>query len=71
VVFLDPPYAVPVEEVVDVLRALRDGGWLGHEALVVVERSSRGTELTWPRGFTGDRRKKYGETTLWDGHATV
>jgi 16S rRNA (guanine966-N2)-methyltransferase len=71
VVFLDPPYAVPVQEVVDTLEALRDGGWLAHEALVVVERSSRGPDLAWPRGLTGDRRKKYGETTLWYGHATV
>ena len=71
VVFLDPPYALPVDDVRSVLDALRDGGWLAHDAMVVVERSSRGPELVWPHGFVGDRRKKYGETTLWYGHATA
>ncbi|MEP7090857.1 MAG: 16S rRNA (guanine(966)-N(2))-methyltransferase RsmD [Nocardioidaceae bacterium] len=71
VVFLDPPYAVPVEEVADVLRALHAHGWLSHEAVVVVERSSRGAGLTWPEGFTADRTRRYGETLLWYGHATA
>lgn len=70
IVFLDPPYAVPVEDVVVALEALRDHDWLTRDALVVVERSSRGPELVWPAGFTGDRTKKYGETTLWYGRAT-
>jgi 16S rRNA (guanine966-N2)-methyltransferase len=70
VVFLDPPYAVTTAEVETTLVSLREGRWLAHEALVVVERASRGPELTWPEGFDGDRRKKYGETTLWYGHAT-
>jgi 16S rRNA (guanine966-N2)-methyltransferase len=70
VVFLDPPYAVPVEDVETVLVAARDHGWLAHRALVVVERSSRGPALTWPEGLVGDRTRKYGETTLWYGHAT-
>jgi 16S rRNA (guanine966-N2)-methyltransferase len=71
VVFLDPPYAVPVEEVEAVLAALVEHDWLAHEALVVVERSSRGPEPAWPEGLVGDRRRKYGETTLWYGHATA
>jgi 16S rRNA (guanine966-N2)-methyltransferase len=71
VVFLDPPYAVPVLEVEEVLAGLRDHGWLAHEAVVVVERARRGPELTWPDGFTGDRVRKYGETVLWYGHATA
>jgi 16S rRNA (guanine966-N2)-methyltransferase len=70
VVFLDPPYAVPVDDVVAALQALRDHDWLSPDALVVVERSSRGPELAWPEGFVGDRTKKYGETTLWYGRAT-
>ena len=70
IAFLDPPYAVPVEDVVAALHALRDHDWLTRDALVVVERSSRGPELAWPEGFTGDRTRKYGETTLWYGRAT-
>ena len=70
VVFLDPPYAVPTADVETVLQALHDLGWLTPDALVVVERPSRGPEITWPAGLTGGRRRKYGETTLWYGHAT-
>jgi 16S rRNA (guanine966-N2)-methyltransferase len=71
VVFLDPPYAVPTEDVTAVLRALPDHGWLAAQALVVVERAARGTGLRWPQGFTGDRTRRYGETMLWYGHATA
>lgn len=71
VVFLDPPYAVPVDDVVEALGALRDHDWLTRDALVVVERSSRGPDLVWPAGFVADRTRKYGETTLWYGRATA
>jgi 16S rRNA (guanine966-N2)-methyltransferase len=71
IVFLDPPYALPVADVEAALIGLRDQQWLTPEALVVVERSTRGPQLTWPEGFTGDRSKRYGETSLWYGHAAV
>jgi 16S rRNA (guanine966-N2)-methyltransferase len=69
IVFLDPPYAVPTADVLDALAALCANDWLADEALVVVERATRESELTWPEGFAGGRSKKYGETTLWYGHA--
>jgi 16S rRNA (guanine966-N2)-methyltransferase len=71
IVFGDPPYAVGADEVTAVLEALRDREWLTAGALVVVERSSRGDDLAWPRGFTGDRCRKYGDTVLWYGHAAT
>ncbi len=71
IAFLDPPYAVPVDDVVAALDALRDHDWLTRDALVVVERSSRGPDLVWPEGFAADRTRKYGETTLWYGRATA
>ena len=70
VVFIDPPYAAPVDEVGGTLVALRDNGWLSPDAVVVVERSSRGDDLVWPAGFVGDRMRKYGETLLWYGRAS-
>jgi 16S rRNA (guanine966-N2)-methyltransferase len=69
VVFLDPPYALPTPVVVDDLRALVVQDWLAHQALGVVERSTRSPELTWPEGLSAVRSRKYGETTLWYGHA--
>ena len=43
-------------------------GWLAADALVVVERSSRSPEPTWPTGLVEPSRRKYGETTLWSAH---
>jgi 16S rRNA (guanine966-N2)-methyltransferase len=68
-VFLDPPYALDVADVQADLVALRDNGWLTGGALVVVERSSRGPAISWPDGYVHGRERKYGETTLWYGHA--
>jgi len=69
VAFLDPPYPLDDQTVADDLQALVDHAWLVPGALVVVERSSRSPEPTWPQGFTGTREKRYGETVLWYGHA--
>lgn len=69
VVFLDPPYSLPTSDVRRALSALLAKGWLAEDALLVVERSSRDGEFDWPPGLVGDRAKKYGETTLWYGHA--
>ncbi|NJP30831.1 16S rRNA (guanine(966)-N(2))-methyltransferase RsmD [Micromonospora thermarum] len=67
VVFADPPYSVPDEEVSAMLRALVDHGWLAPAALVVVERSSRTGAVDWVQGVTAERSRRYGETTLWYG----
>ncbi|MGI8900374.1 MAG: 16S rRNA (guanine(966)-N(2))-methyltransferase RsmD [Nocardioides sp.] len=71
VVFLDPPYHLPDEEVLADLTSLVAQNWLAEAALVVAERSRRGAELSWPTGLVGDREKKYGETLLWYGHAAT
>ncbi|MGY1746656.1 16S rRNA (guanine(966)-N(2))-methyltransferase RsmD [Blastococcus sp. SYSU D00695] len=63
-VLADPPYAVPVAEVLGVLSALTGGGWLAEEAVVVVERSSREPAWEWPTPLTGIRDRRYGEAVL-------
>ncbi|AEV88204.1 methyltransferase [Actinoplanes sp. SE50] len=67
VVFADPPYAVGNDEMDTVQRALLAGGWLAPDAVVVFERSTRTEPLSWVDGLTGDRTRRYGETTLWYG----
>lgn len=69
VVFCDPPYALGDDALTEDLTALCDHGWLERGALVVVERSARSGPVVWPKGVTGDRTRKYGETALWYGHA--
>ena len=70
-VFLDPPYAVTDEEVREMLITMRAGGWLTDDALVTVERSTRGGGFDWPEGFDVLRSRRYGEGTLWYGRAAA
>ncbi|GAA1005435.1 MULTISPECIES: 16S rRNA (guanine(966)-N(2))-methyltransferase RsmD [Streptomyces] len=69
IVFLDPPYAVPDDDLREILLTLRTRGWLAKDALVTVERSTRGGEFGWPHGFDAIRARRYGEGTLWYGRA--
>ncbi|MEU2868387.1 16S rRNA (guanine(966)-N(2))-methyltransferase RsmD [Streptomyces olivoreticuli] len=69
VVFLDPPYAVTNDDLREILLTLRAQGWLADDALVTVERSTRGGEFPWPDGFEPLRARRYGEGTLWYGRA--
>ncbi len=69
VVFLDPPYPLGRAEVDADLAALDRQGWLVPGAMVVVERSSRSASPSFPEDFTDVRERRYGETTLWYGHA--
>ncbi|CAM5587684.1 MULTISPECIES: 16S rRNA (guanine(966)-N(2))-methyltransferase RsmD [Streptomyces] len=69
VLFLDPPYAVTDDDLGEILLTLRQGGWCAEEALVTVERSTRGGPFPWPDGFAPIRSRRYGEGTLWYGRA--
>ncbi|MCH0565297.1 16S rRNA (guanine(966)-N(2))-methyltransferase RsmD [Streptomyces sp. MUM 136J] len=69
IVFLDPPYAVPDDDLREILLTLRSEGWLADAAVVTVERSTRGGEFRWPDGFDGIRARRYGEGTFWYGRA--
>ena len=64
VVYVDPPYAEPVD---DVLVLLVANGWLAADAVVVVERATRDADPIWPAGMALDRSRRYGDTTLWYG----
>jgi 16S rRNA (guanine966-N2)-methyltransferase len=68
-VLADPPYALGAEEVETVLGLLRDRGWLAEDALVAVERESRGKDLVWPSGYEEERVRRYGEASVWYGRA--
>jgi 16S rRNA (guanine966-N2)-methyltransferase len=72
VVFLDPPYDLGAVELAHALEVLAPR--LAVDAVVVIERSSRDPEPAWPDGLELDRRKDYGDTTLWwavAGHQSV
>jgi 16S rRNA (guanine966-N2)-methyltransferase len=65
VVFLDPPYPLPSEEVAHVLSLLVAHDWVEPGGAVAVERSARSVEPAWPVGLVLRRKKKYGETVIW------
>lgn len=67
IVFADPPYAVPDEEITAVLAGLVGGGWLAADAVIVVERATRSGPVSWVEGVTAQRSRRYGETTVWYG----
>ena len=66
-VLIDPPYDLTQEELTDILTPLARGEdpWLAPGAVVVVERSTRSPEPTWPAGLERFADKRYGETTIW------
>ena len=62
-VFIDPPYEVVNEEVIQNLEALLPR--LTKDAVVIVERSSRSEALTIPAGLEIDEEKSYGDTVVY------
>ncbi|MFC8433924.1 16S rRNA (guanine(966)-N(2))-methyltransferase RsmD [Streptomyces sp. NPDC057253] len=71
IVFLDPPYRVSDHDLREILLTLRTEHWLAPEALVTVERSTRGGEFAWPPGFEAVKARRYGEGTFWYGRAAT
>ncbi len=65
VVFIDPPYDVSEDVVAELLRQLAHTSALVEDAVVVVERSTRSPEPTWPTGWELLARKDYGETAVY------
>jgi 16S rRNA (guanine(966)-N(2))-methyltransferase RsmD len=70
VVFADPPYREPDEQVDGLLQSLAANGWLAARAVLVVERDRRSREPIWPPGVDTLKSRGYGEATLWYGQRT-
>jgi 16S rRNA (guanine966-N2)-methyltransferase len=68
-VFCDPPYEMPDDELTTTLDALRAPGWLGPDARVVVERPGP----TWPPppAWTTSWERKYGDTLVTIVHVSA
>jgi 16S rRNA (guanine966-N2)-methyltransferase len=66
-VFADPPYAFGEQQLGVLLETLATPTWLAEHAIVVVERSARGSEPRWPHQIEPIKQKRYGEGVLWYG----
>lgn len=64
-VLADPPYVLDEVALGGVLASLVTGRWLAAHATVVVERSTRTPEPTWPNGLHRYDARSYGETQVW------
>ena len=62
-VLLDPPYPLTEDELATTLQKISKV--LAEDATVMVERSSRSPEPSWPNELVNFSDKKYGETHLW------
>ncbi|HSO70828.1 MAG TPA: 16S rRNA (guanine(966)-N(2))-methyltransferase RsmD [Arachnia sp.] len=65
-IFLDPPYEMATESIEILLEKLAVTALAGR-GLVVVERSSRDRDPSWPPRYTDTWLRRYGETTLHFG----
>ena len=63
-VLADPPYEKSPVLDEPILEALREGGWLAPDALVVWERSKRDPAVRWPGGYEAIFERNYGETAV-------
>lgn len=72
-VLLDPPYDMSEADLAAVLAPLarREDPWLVPASVVVVERSARSPEPTWPAGLERFAFKDYGETRVWFAELTA
>lgn len=62
-VLVDPPYDLSEQDLGNVLAGIAPA--LTAHAVVVVERSSRTPEPTWPETLVRLDRRAYGETVMW------
>ncbi|MBR6459987.1 MAG: RsmD family RNA methyltransferase [Actinomycetaceae bacterium] len=69
VVFLDPPYDMPDEEVADALRTLPPH--MAEDGIVLVERSKRSPEPEWGEDFVLLDERTWGDTRVWFAECTT
>jgi 16S rRNA (guanine966-N2)-methyltransferase len=68
-VFLDPPYDLPDDELAAALRALNTGELVAAGATIVVERLKASEPLSLPEGWGIEKERAYGDTLLVVAHA--
>lgn len=66
-VLADPPYDMSEDELAALLAPLarQEDPWLSRASVVVVERSARSPEPSWPAGLAAFAQRTYGETQVW------
>ncbi len=63
-VFMDPPYDLPDDELDRVIRLVVESGWASPTATLVVERAGGGGVPSWPPGWRSTWERCYGDTLV-------
>lgn len=64
VVFLDPPYDLPNNEIEKNLNALIRNSFLKPSSVIAIERDSKSKPLDWPEGLREVKVRKYGAASI-------
>jgi 16S rRNA (guanine966-N2)-methyltransferase len=65
VIFADPPYGLPDDELAAAVENMVSQGWLAPGGVLALERATRSGEPAAIEGVTAERARRYGESTLW------
>jgi len=65
IVWMDPPYSVPSDEIERILADLEEKGWVGDAGLVLVERAGRTSAIEFPESFLNVGQRRYGDTIVY------
>ena len=63
-VFMDPPYDLPDDELDRVIHLVVESGWVSPTATLVVERAGGGGVPAWPPGWRSTWERCYGDTLV-------
>ena len=68
IVYIDPPFDFADHEIEELVGKLHTEGFLKKDAMIAVERTTRGSKFSWPDAFTPLRQRKYGAATIYYGN---
>ena len=68
IIYIDPPFDFADHEVEELITKLHLGQFLKADALIAVERTTRGSQFIWPSGFLAVRERKYGTASIFYGN---
>jgi 16S rRNA (guanine966-N2)-methyltransferase len=69
IIFMDPPYELGSEEVINTLNLLSKNGFVKKGSVIAIERDSRSKAIEWPDGYQGLKERKYGAATIYYAEA--
>jgi len=67
IIFMDPPYPMPNEEIEKILRTIYENGLLANRGLIAIERESRSKPFAWPEPFIAEKIRSYGQGSIFYG----